>query len=196
LNCKQDLSTNKLQAHVGIGISGKEGLQAARISDYSIAQFKFLQKLLLVHGRWNYVRIGKYILLTFWKELTFYLVQALYQKWDGYTGTSLYESTSLTVFNTLFTSLPVIFIGIFEQDLAASTLLAVPELYTYGQQNGAFNIEKWLAWVFMSSADAVIIYWCMWGLFGETIFSRDNSLLALGQLCFTAAIIFINTKAL
>jgi phospholipid-translocating ATPase len=55
------------EAHVGIGVSGKEGLQAARISDYSIAQFRFLQKLLLVHGHWNYVRTSKYILVTFWK---------------------------------------------------------------------------------------------------------------------------------
>lgn len=43
-------------AHVGIGISGKEGLQAARVADYSIAQFRFLQRLLLVHGRYEYVR--------------------------------------------------------------------------------------------------------------------------------------------
>ena len=58
------------EAHVGIGISGKEGLQAARISDYSIAQFRFLQKLLLVHGRWNYVRTAKYVLVTFWKVIS------------------------------------------------------------------------------------------------------------------------------
>lgn len=44
------------EAHVGIGITGKEGLQAARTSDYAIAQFRFLVKLLLVHGRWNYIR--------------------------------------------------------------------------------------------------------------------------------------------
>jgi phospholipid-translocating ATPase len=55
------------EAHVGIGVSGKEGLQAARISDYSIAQFRFLRKLLLVHGRWNYIRTAKYVLVTFWK---------------------------------------------------------------------------------------------------------------------------------
>jgi phospholipid-translocating ATPase len=48
------------EAHVGIGITGKEGLQAARTSDYSIAQFRFLTKLLLVHGRWNYIRTCKY----------------------------------------------------------------------------------------------------------------------------------------
>ncbi len=50
------------EAHVGIGITGKEGLQAARTSDYSIAQFRFLNKLLLVHGHWNYVRTCKYTL--------------------------------------------------------------------------------------------------------------------------------------
>lgn len=82
------------EAHVGIGITGKEGLQAARTSDYSIAQFRFLTKLLLVHGRWNYNRTCKYTLGTFWKEMLFYLTQALYQRWAGYTGTSLYESVS------------------------------------------------------------------------------------------------------
>ena len=181
---------------MGIGISGKEGLQAARISDYSIAQFRFLQKLLLVHGRWNYVRIGKYILATFWKELMFYLIQALYQKWCGYSGTSIYESTSLTVFNTLFTSLPVIFLGIFEQDLATSTLLAVPELYLQGQRNEAFNIKKYLGWMFIASSEAMIIYFLMFELFGEAVFTRDDSVLAQGQLCFTAAVVFINTKLL
>lgn len=55
------------EAHVGIGITGKEGLQAARVSDYSMAQFRFLLKFLLVHGRWNYVRICKYTVGTFWK---------------------------------------------------------------------------------------------------------------------------------
>lgn len=57
------------EAHVGIGITGKEGLQAARTSDYSIAQFRFLTKLLLVHGRWNYLRTCKYTVGTFWKEM-------------------------------------------------------------------------------------------------------------------------------
>ena len=38
-------------AHVGIGISGLEGMQAARSSDYAIGQFKFLRTLLFLHGR-------------------------------------------------------------------------------------------------------------------------------------------------
>lgn len=50
-------------ADVGIGISGEEGLQAANSSDYAIAQFRFLKKLLLVHGHWSYARNGVMLVL-------------------------------------------------------------------------------------------------------------------------------------
>lgn len=183
------------EAHVGIGITGKEGLQAARTSDYSIAQFRFLTKLLLVHGRWNYIRTCKYTLGTFWKEMLFYLTQALYQRYAGYTGTSLYESWSLSLFNTLFTSLPVIFLGIFEQDLCASTLLAVPELYhSLGHKNGGFKIRIYLAWVALAASQAVMVFFLMLGLFGQANFTTDNGLYAMGDLTFTACIVVIASK--
>lgn len=183
-------------SHVGIGISGREGLQAARVSDYSIAQFRFLQKLLFVHGRWNYIRTGKYVLATFWKEVTFYLVQALYQRYNGFTGTSFYESTSLAVFNTLFTSLAVILLGMFEQDLRAETLLAMPELYTYGQKNRAFNFRKYVGWMIVAVLEAVFIFFGIWGIFSHITFDRDNGLFAMGDLAFTAGVLFINIKLL
>ena len=47
------------EAHVGIGIIGLEGMQAVQASDYALAQFRFLSKLLLVHGRTNYNRVSK-----------------------------------------------------------------------------------------------------------------------------------------
>lgn len=183
-------------SHVGIGISGREGLQAARIADYSIAQFRFLQRLLFVHGRWNYIRTGKYILGTFWKEIVFYLVQAQYQRYNGYTGTSLYEPASLTVFNTLFTSLPVILLGMFEQDLTAETLLAVPELYAFGQKNLGFNFRKYLLWMAMAAAEAVLIYHAIYGIYSSALFTTDTSLYAMGSLAFTICVIFINIKML
>ena len=183
------------EAHVGIGITGKEGLQAARTSDYSIAQFRFLTNLLLVHGRWNYLRTCKYTLGTFWKEMLFYLTQALYQRYAGYTGTSLYESWSLSMFNTLFTSLPVIFLGIFEQDLSRSTLLAVPELYhSLGPSNAGFNIPLYLTWVASASCQAVICFFIVLGLFGQALFTKGNDLYAQGALTFTACVIVIATK--
>lgn len=183
------------EAHVGIGITGKEGLQAARCSDYSIAQFRFLAKLLLVHGRWNYIRTCKYTLSTFWKETLFYLTQALFQRYAGYTGTSLYESWSLSMFNTLFTSLPVIFMGIFEKDLRASTLMAVPELYsTLGPKRRGFNIPLYLSWIALAASDAMIIFFLMVALFGQSLFTDGKDLFSMGDLSFTACIIVIATK--
>ncbi|KAI1391692.1 phospholipid-translocating P-type ATPase [Hypoxylon trugodes] len=183
-------------SHVGIGISGREGLQAARVADYSIAQFRFLQRLLLVHGRWMYLRTAKYILATFWKELVFYIIQAQYQHWNGYTGTSIYESWSLTVFNALFTSLPVILLGIFEKDLKAETLLAIPELYSFGQRSEAFNFKKYLSWMFTGAVDTVIIFMMVQGFFKDILFTENNSLFPLGQLAFTVTVILINVKIL
>jgi phospholipid-translocating ATPase len=182
------------EAHVGIGITGKEGLQAARTSDYSIAQFRFLLKLLLVHGRWNYIRVCKYTLGTFWKEMLFYLTQASYQKYNGYTGTSFYEPWSLSMFNTLFTSLPVIFMGVFEKDLAASTLLAAPELYSIGQRNGGFSIKIYLWWAFLAACEAVLIFNTARGIYGEALFTTDNGLFATGALTFTCCITVISLK--
>lgn len=179
------------EAHVGIGVTGKEGLQAARSSDYSIAQFRFLSKLLLVHGRWNYVRLCKYTVATLWKETLFYLVQAFFQRDAGYTGTSLYESWSLSQFNTLFSSLTVIILGIYEQDLRPSTLIAVPELYSHGQLNKGFNFRVYFSWMFMATCEAAMIYYIAYSLFGIADFTKDNDLYALGDMAFTACIIVI-----
>jgi phospholipid-translocating ATPase len=98
------------------------------------------------------------------------------------------------MFNTLFTSLPVIFLGIFEKDLSASTLLAVPELYTKGQHNGGFNLKIYLGWTFMASAEAMVVYFCMLGLYGQASFTDDNTIYALGTLTYTAAVIIIAMK--
>ncbi|OTB08256.1 hypothetical protein M426DRAFT_317370 [Hypoxylon sp. CI-4A] len=181
-------------AHVGVGISGKEGLQAARVADYAIAQFRFLQRLLLVHGRWNYVRTAKFILTTFWKEMYFYLPTAMYQRYNGYTGTSLYENWSLTVFNTLFTSLCVICLGIFEQDLSAETLLAVPELYVHGQRNRELNIPRFVRWMAAAAAQGVLVWLGAWAAYSVYGTARDNALFAFGDLVFTVGVLWINCK--
>jgi phospholipid-translocating ATPase len=184
------------EAHVGVGIRGKEGLQAARVADYSIAKFRFLQRLLLVHGHWNYVRTANYVLATFWKEMLFYSVQVIYQRLNGYTGTSLYKTDSLAVWNTLFTSLCVILPAIFEQDLSAATLLAMPELYKYGQDSRGFNMKKYFSCMAVAICEGVIIYFMSYILYGLAYISRDQSLFAIGDLAFSACAVFINFKLL
>lgn len=183
-------------SHVGIGISGREGLQAARISDYAIAQFRFLQRLLFVHGRWNYLRTGKYIVATFWKEVVFYLIQAQYQRANWYTGTSIFESAALAVFNTLFTSLAVIAPAVLEKDLSADTLLAIPELYNFGQKSKAFNFKLYLGWMFLAVSESVIIYNAVYYCYTFSHYPVPVDLYSVGTLAYSLAIIFINIKLL
>jgi len=90
--------------------------------------------------------------------------------------------------------LVVIFLGIFEQDLHASTLIAVPELYTKGQRSGGFNFKVYLGWMFMAASEAMIVYFTMWGLYGQALFTLDQSLYPLGDMTFTACVIVIATK--
>ena len=59
------------EAAVGVGISGNEGMQAVRAADYAISQFRFLERLLFVHGRWNYSRVCTLILYSFYKNIVF-----------------------------------------------------------------------------------------------------------------------------
>lgn len=74
-------------ADIGVGISGEEGRQAVNSSDYAIAQFRFLKKLLLVHGHWSYARISKMILTFFYKNIVPVGVLwwfQIYSAWSGY----------------------------------------------------------------------------------------------------------------
>lgn len=180
-------------ADIGIGITGKEGLQAARASDYSIAQFRFLVKLLLVHGRYNYVRTTRFVLLTFYKEFMFYLSQAVYQRCTLFTGTSLYEPWLLSMFNTLFTSLPVLCIGIFEQDLRPATLIANPKLYLEGRNNANFNLFIFIYWMVIATGLSIMITMLSWTLWGYHSMI-DNTILPNGVMCYIVFVIIINVK--
>lgn len=60
-------------ADIGVGISGQEGMQAVQASDFAIGRFRFLVRLLLVHGHWCYDRISKLILYFFYKNMVRFL---------------------------------------------------------------------------------------------------------------------------
>jgi phospholipid-transporting ATPase len=102
------------QAEVGVGISGREGLQAVNSSDFAIAQFRFLAPLLLVHGRWSYRRMAKVFLYSFFKNVVLTFTLFYYNIFTGWSGTSLYESLVYSGFN-FFLGLPIIAVGIFDR---------------------------------------------------------------------------------
>ena len=82
-------------AHVGVGISGQEGMQAVMASDFAIAQFRFLVKLLLVHGHWSYDRLANMILYFFYKNSFLVYVIFFYQLFNGFSGQTEIEQVRL-----------------------------------------------------------------------------------------------------
>lgn len=69
-----------------MGISGQEGIQAVLASDYSFSQFKFLQRLLLVHGRWSYLRMCKFLCYFFYKNFAFTMVHFWFGFFCGFSA--------------------------------------------------------------------------------------------------------------
>ena len=119
-------------ADVGVGIAGEEGRQAVMSSDYAFGQFRFLARLLLTHGRWSYKRFSEMIPSFFYKNIIFNIALFWYGIYCDFDGTYLFEFTYLMFYNLAFTSLPVIFLGIFDQDVSAKVSLLVPQLYRSG----------------------------------------------------------------
>jgi phospholipid-transporting ATPase len=145
-------------AHVGVGISGVEGLQAARSADVSIAQFRYLRKLLLVHGSWSYQRVSKVILYSFYKNIVLYMTQFWYTFQNGFSGQVIYESWTLSFYNIFFTVFPPLAIGIFDQFVSARLLDRYPQLYMLGQKGAFFKLHSFFAWVANGFFHSLVLY--------------------------------------
>ncbi|KAJ9151787.1 Phospholipid-transporting ATPase [Pleurostoma richardsiae] len=145
-------------AHIGVGISGMEGLQAARSADVSIGQFRYLRKLLLVHGAWSYHRVSKTILFSFYKNITLYLTQFWYTFQNVFSGEVIYESWTLAFYNVFYTVLPPLAMGILDQFISARLLDRYPQLYTLGQQNTFFRIRTFASWIITAVYHSLILY--------------------------------------
>ncbi|KAK0646441.1 hypothetical protein B0T16DRAFT_413448 [Cercophora newfieldiana] len=145
-------------AHIGIGISGVEGLQAARSADVSIAQFRYLRKLLLVHGAWSYHRVSKTILFSFYKNITLYLTQFWYVFQNVFSGMIIYESWTLSFYNVFYTVLPPLVLGILDQFVSARLLDRYPQLYNLGQQNKFFKISVFVSWILTAVYHSIILF--------------------------------------
>ncbi|KFQ08274.1 putative phospholipid-transporting ATPase IK, partial [Leptosomus discolor] len=126
-------------ADIGVGISGLEGIQAVQCSDYALAQFSYLQRLLLVHGRWAYLRICKFLRYFFYKTFAGLMAQVWFAFHSGFTAQPLYEGWFLALYNIFYTAYPVLSVGLLEQDVSAKKSLEFPELYVIGQQDELFN---------------------------------------------------------
>ena len=75
-----------MKAHVGVGIAGREGMQAARTADFAFGKFKYLRPLLFIHGREAYRRNSDIILYSFYKSVLYIIVQFQFGAFSVFSG--------------------------------------------------------------------------------------------------------------
>ncbi|KAF8952701.1 hypothetical protein BGZ52_004473 [Haplosporangium bisporale] len=182
------------EANIGVGIAGEEGRQAVMASDFAIAQFRYLSKLLLVHGRWSYIRISEMILTFFYKNIVWTLTIFWFQFFSGFTALLLFDYTFVVLYNLLFTSLPIMFMGAFDQDVDAKTSMQFPALYLRGIKQKHFTRSKFWLYVLDALYQSIICFFIPWYLSNDLYASghSTNDMVALGTLISACSVVVAN----
>ncbi|KAI8337498.1 hypothetical protein BC941DRAFT_425393 [Chlamydoabsidia padenii] len=152
-------------ANVGVGIAGQEGVQASMAADYSIAQFRFLRKLLLVQGHWSYERISEMILNFFFKNVIWVFPALWYQIYSRFSGNLFYDYSFIQLYNLLFTVAPIIILGTTDQDITSAYLQRYPQVYQIGVEKKIYN--KLRFWIYFMDGiwQSVIVFYGFYFLY-------------------------------
>ena len=190
------------EADVGIGIFGEEGSQAAMSSDYSIGEFKFLRRLILFHGRLNYIRISNMILYFFFKNFVLTLPQFFYSFYSGFSGISIFDEWFISLFNLVFTCFPLMIRAIIDKNFCDydGDFISknIPFTYYYGRENFGFNIKLFIINMIEGLFFSVIVFF-----FSEYIMNSSHIVCKNGDLSdyfvisntqFTCIVILVNLR--
>ncbi|KAG0200243.1 hypothetical protein BGX28_006650 [Mortierella sp. GBA30] len=182
------------EANIGVGIAGEEGRQAVMASDFAIAQFRYLSKLLLVHGRWSYIRISEMILTFFYKNIVWTLTIFWFQFYAGFTALLPFDYTLVVLYNLLFTSLPIMFMGAFDQDVDAKTSMQFPALYLRGIKQKHFTRSKFWLFVLDALFQSLVCFYIPYSLANGIYASgrSTNDLIALGTTISACSVVVAN----
>ncbi|OTA54635.1 phospholipid-translocating P-type ATPase [Hypoxylon sp. EC38] len=164
------------EADVGVGIAGVEGRQAVMSADYAIGQFRFLQRLVLVHGRWSYRRMAEAIANFFYKNMIWSLSILWFQCFCNFDITYLFEYTYILLFNLIFTSVPPIVIGVLDQDVSDHVSLAVPQLYRRGIERLEWTQHKFWLYMLDGLYQSVLSFFITYLAFAPTSTLTGNGL--------------------
>ncbi|KAL2169961.1 hypothetical protein VTG60DRAFT_5431 [Thermothelomyces hinnuleus] len=164
------------EADVGVGIAGLEGRQAVMSADFAIGQFRFLQRLVLVHGRWSYRRLAESISNFFYKNMIWTWSIFWFQCFTDFDISYLFEYTYILMFNLFFTSVPVILMGVLDQDVSDTVSLAVPQLYRRGIERKEWTQTKFWAYMIDGVYQSIISFFIPFIFVSLTTTAASNGL--------------------
>ncbi|ORX47116.1 phospholipid-translocating P-type ATPase [Piromyces finnis] len=162
------------EADIGVGISGKEGAQAVMSADYAIGQFRFLTRLLLVHGRWAYMRTANIILTYFYKNVVWLFVLFWFQFNCGFSAAVLFDYNYTLFFTTIFTLLLNMNMGVFDQDINDRIAIAIPQLYNVGISGSLYTMQKFWVHIAYGIYESLIAYFFGYFIYRETSTSPNG----------------------
>ena len=186
-----------LESDVGIGIQGKEGVEASRASDYSLPEFSFLQKLLLYHGREDYRRNAGYIIYEFYKNIVFTAPFIYFGFFSFFSGESFYDKFLIQFFDMFFSVMPMCYFAIFDKEYDNDVYTKKPELYLAGINQIYFNTKLFWKEMLMGFIEGLVITINAWVLYNYNNEGYiDNDIISLGVVVFSGVVIDINVKVL
>ena len=182
-----------MEAHIGVGIYGEEGMRAVQSSDYAIGEFQYLRRLLLYHGRTNYIRNAECVTYFFYKNFSFTLCQFLYGFYCNFTGQTIVDDLFISCYNLLFTSLPLGVRALLDHDIKPSDGSIVdrmlPFLYSENRERPIFTIPKFFLHLFKGAIHCIINYFVIIYLFKNDSVNDDGK---MGGLWFLSVNVFTN----
>lgn len=183
-------------AHIGVGISGKEGQAAVTASDYAIGQFKYLKPLIFYHGREAYRRNAYVTLYTFYKNILVALPQLWFGFFSQFSGQLVIENYLAQFYNTNFTALPIILYGLFDFEYTREEFLSDHKRYRPGLRCQYYNSRVFWRWFFYAVWQSVFLFFlsffCM--QFNPSSDGKIAGLYLVGNLCYGLTIILVNVK--
>eukprot|EP00754_Rhynchopus_humris_P025259 Rhum_TRINITY_DN14938_c6_g3::Rhum_TRINITY_DN14938_c6_g3_i1::g.130158::m.130158 len=189
-------------AKVGIGIIGLEGSQAELASDYAIPRFRFLKRLLVVHGRYCKYRTSRCVCFSFYKNIVLSLGQVFFAMYSGFSGTTLYDSWLLAIKNTVFSSLPPLLIGCYGKDISEEVLMdrrVGPRLYAQMREGLYFDAFSIWSWFLMAVVHGTAIFWMVFPLMladdTDVQSGRSGGLIQTGTYAMSMVVYCVVTKA-
>lgn len=146
------------EAHVGLGIKGVEGQQAARSSDFAIGEFQHLRRLLFYYGRDSYRKNAVLVAYCFYKNIVLVLPQFWYGIiFENLSGVTLYDGTLYQLVNVVYTSVPIILFAIFDKDADEDILEYSSGFYFPGPKKYFFNSLVFWQWIGFGALQAWVI---------------------------------------
>ena len=187
-----------MEAHIGIGIYGEEGLRAAQSSDYAIGEFQVLRRLLFFHGFLNLTRNSIMVIYFFYKNFVFTIIHFFYGFWNNFSGQTIIEDWFISLFNLVFTSIPLAVRGILDISVRPEdgniVKILIPYLYKEQREKPHFNIKNFLLNLLKGIIHSLINYFFTLNIIQGEIDEKghNSNIWAISVVLFTNILLIVS----